>query len=232
MTDAVSDPREAWFTTADQVAAFTAANGGAPPSMASADPVQKRLARWLSAQRGEARRAQHTNPATPARQEYLDKVLPGWEGQERAADADAIWRARADAIALFHSENGRFPSASGDHAKEAALGMWLATQRRAGAEHFTPERRAYLDRVAPAWEGETSEKAWRERADELAQFISRSDLSTPDAEADAKRIRAWLSNQRAAAKTGRLTPERRAYLDQVAPGWSEPRSATADGDAA
>jgi hypothetical protein len=74
--------------------------------------------------------------------------------------ADEAWRDAADEVAAFHRTHSRWPRTAASDPVEKGLEAWLSTQgAQAGggtnAHLLTPDRRAYLDKVAPGWLPET-----------------------------------------------------------------------------
>lgn len=90
-----------------------------------------------------------------------------------------------------------------------------------------------LDRLVPGWHQSARERAWNQQANGAVAHRSRTGKqpSTTSTDVDERSTGRWLDSQRTYAKTNapRLTPERRAYLNEVYPDWigTDPWSDTA-----
>lgn len=207
-----------WLEQADGTVAFYAETGRWP-STAAREASERRLGEWLSHQRSLAKDG--SGELTPERRARLDAAMPDW--MDPRGDS---WSAQARALVAHRAEAGRWPSQVGATEAERHLAMWFSHQRQAARKsspRLTPGRRALLDDVAPGW-FEPMVEPWHDRADALAVFRGRTGRwpSGAAADADERKLGSWLYNQRSRAKAGArwFTPERRAYLDRVAPGWS------------
>jgi hypothetical protein len=216
------------FVRADQLGLFRSTQGRWP-SGSSADQHERSLATWRDAVRSWAHGARGAHLLTPQLLARLDQAAPGWLGGR-----EEVWVATADRVGAFHATTAHWPSAKATDPDEAALGQWLATSRaqaRGGKKSHlvTPARRAYMDQVAPGWMG-GREEVWVATADRVGAFRATA-AHWPSAEAtdpDEAALGRWMAANRAQARGGKrshlVTPERRAYMDQVAPGWSDPQS--------
>lgn len=162
----------------------------------------------------------HLDPASPR----IDDLT--WTSRIRAmllARSGASWYARAQALANFVEQHGRWPR--DDYAatpEEAPLARWLYEQRAATAQaRMTPERRAWLDQHVDGWDQGRDEQ-WTSQLERLAAFVAAHDrLPAMHADSTAEdSLAQWLSKQRAGRE--RLAAERRDALDQAAPQWDDP----------
>lgn len=238
----------------DALAAFHNANDR-KPSAAAADPEERRLGYLLTRIR-RTFRGEERGRTTLERLEYLDATVPWWsDGMERLElpdmsvgegsvplsdpvlgyDQEANFTKKVDELAAFCASNGRAPSWRATDQTERALVQFLLrireTARGQGDYRWTPERKAYLDRVAPWWSDDLDtddarERKFRAQADALAVLRATHGLA-PDrrsSDVEEKRLGGFLDRLRTQARGGRsadlLTPVRRAYLDQVTPWWS------------
>lgn len=146
------------------------AEHGAYPALSATDAEVRSLGEWLKLQRYVASADQKA---------HLDRVLPGWRNRR-----EVIWAARASAVALFVSENGRFPRHS--VVSERPLAGWLANQRTAadgrGVTISTPARRATLDATIPGWRqpGSTAAARAAVHAEETEPSPSSADAGIAD----------------------------------------------------
>jgi hypothetical protein len=82
---------------------------------------------------------------------------------------------------------------------------------------LAPRRKSVLDEQVPGWD-ETGQEVWERTAREIAAFRAfRGRMpSGAAAQHSERRLSRWIDDMR----RGRgLSPERRAYLDEVLPGW-------------
>ncbi len=221
-----------WKERADQLGRFTRESGRWPRWSAD-DPAERSLAIWRQHQRDRTRK-QRPSAGGFDRTAYLDQVAPGWSTNQRSP---APWKERADELGRFTRDYGRWPQQHAVDPTERSLAVWRQIQRKRAlaSEQITHEsdRHAYLDQVAPGWsDSQMSAARWTARADELARFTRdhgrwpRED--TPDLA--ERSLALWRQNQRNRVQGGRSTPsatDRRAYLDEVAPGWSATRMSPA-----
>ncbi len=152
---------------------------------------------------------------------------------------DARWRERADELGRFNRENGRWPRVRSADPGERSLARWRGTQLdpsravQVGVDGF--DRHAYLERAAPGWReraphfgSRRSLDQWKRRVDELGLF-KRDHGRWPQKRSDdpaEQSLAHWRKNQRMSVRKEEArygTSDRRAYLDQVAPGWSASR---------
>ncbi|MHB8318065.1 MAG: hypothetical protein ACYDEP_02365 [Acidimicrobiales bacterium] len=216
----------------EQLAAWAEANGRWPKNGAT-DQTEKRLAGFLNGIRTAARgKGPHTRTFTLERRAYLDEVLPGWAG-----DRSRIFKGNVDQLAAWVEANGRWPKQGAADQTERRLAKFLNGTRTAArgkgnqSHTFTPERRAYLDKVFPGWEGDCSLRVFKGNVDELAAWKKANGRWPKHGAADQteKLLVEFLYGTRTAARgkgphTRTFTPERRAYLDEVLPGWEGDRS--------
>ena len=221
-------PERRWSDSADRLGSFVSAKGRWPV-VRTDDKNESHLASWLQNARHSARYG--VKGWTAARGRYLDTVVPGWmapSDQER-------WDANLAAVIAFHTERDLLPKASASDTEEAALGKWLAYQRRVsknpqhrGSSVFTVERQSRLDEALPGWNAGL-EEIWDSRAKEVGDFFVASKRwpSSNSADPNEAHLGEWFERQRGYARAGSawLTPERHKLLDEVAPGWYEPQEA-------
>ena len=135
-----------WPERAEQLRGFRDQEGRWPSQTAN-DPDERSLARWLSMQRTKA----HQGGLPEGKLVALDQFAQGWDRGSRKA----LWIRNADALGLFVREKGRWPSKNSALTEERRLGAWLHNRRqdaRTGVG-WTDERAAYLEIVAPGWNG-------------------------------------------------------------------------------
>lgn len=119
---------------------------------------ERTLCRWMYRQRA-ARKRGSLPDWSPAREEHLDDLAPGWVtgtmpvAKEGPAPADGPWQAQAEALQVFVSRNGRLPIKSGGQPEDRKLATWLRAQRKAKKENsaWSIERQHTLDDLVPGW---------------------------------------------------------------------------------
>lgn len=133
-------------------------------------------------------------------------------------------RAAVDAVAAFHREHDRWPSAVARDAQERSLGIWLGRQRIELAKGRLDEfRKVALDAVVPGW-NITAEEAWLTRARETSDFyLLHGRGPEPDSAVPGERhVALWVGLQRSMAKAGILRKDREQWLDGHCPCWRQP----------
>lgn len=120
------------------------------PGHTSADPVERRLARWLGKQK---EMLAGSRPGwTTERGKTLDRRLPGWRNPNAT-----LWERRLNEVILWAETNERLPRSHGQGVEptEAKLGRWLSKQREASkSQHswWSVTRREQLDAGLHSWE--------------------------------------------------------------------------------
>jgi hypothetical protein len=133
--------------------AWVIAHPGQRPQKNTADSAERRIARWISTQRTQARGiGSYSHLLTAERRQMLDDAAPWWNDQidpwTETFTAFVIWLA---------AHPGLKPSYKSDDSAERAFAQWLSRQRMHAkgigerAHLLTPERRALLDAQIPGW---------------------------------------------------------------------------------
>lgn len=139
------------------------------------------------------------------------------------ASGSRDWDESAKALLGFFKVDGRLPKQLSEDPDERRLEGWLSwqrTHRQRGT--LRRDRVAWLDEHVPGWLGQGPRgDAWARNARELGEWV-RSTGQFPRVRseaADERRVGYWLKNRLADERAGRLTAERVALLNDVAPGW-------------
>jgi hypothetical protein len=215
-----------WLETLEELKAFVAEHGRLPTQREA-----RALTLWVYTQRA-AKKAMDAGSTsaemTPARVAALEAV-PGWAW---AADLEAAWQEKLEALEAYVAEHGRLPlfrDASG-------LGGWIHQQRQAkkamdagrkSSRKMTPKRVAALEAV-PGWTWEVDLKAaWQAKLEALEAYVA--EHGRLPRQGDPSGLGEWIHTQRQgkkamdAGKTGTvrngMTPERAVALEAV-PGWT------------
>ena len=113
-----------------------------------------------------------------------------------------------------------------------ALGVWLGSQRAAyKAGTIKPEQKAWLEALDVDWTNRNDRK-WQAAYDAAVRYYqAHGDLNVPSEyiDPDGVLLGKWVSRQRYAwqnpdRSSARLTPERKALLDQLGMVWQKPDS--------
>ncbi|MFI1533443.1 DEAD/DEAH box helicase [Streptomyces anandii] len=196
-----------------------------------------RKTRENAARREAGETVSYAGELSQERMEALDAVDPGWAPQ----GWDVAWQ-RCYRLVLAHTRAGCIPpDAAGELIVQGEdLGTWIAAQRT-GWEQLTPAQRFLLESVGvdPAGAGEAVGSRRRSRDERWAahliaarQYHAREGhLHVPrkhveairlggDGEDDREtvvKLGAWIDNIR--RRAARLSPERRARLDELGMRW-------------
>lgn len=138
--------------------------------------------------------------------------------------SDASWQRRIEALEAYVAENDSFPSKYATNPATAEVGLWL---QKMAATDVSAERKAQLDRILPNWDNQR-ESHWRGLANQVANFVASNGRFPGFVGGSEGRLAVWLKNQALAAQgIGHIasTPERRALLDSLIPGWTDPAEA-------
>lgn len=199
-----------WLSRLKELELFIAENSRYP--RAHYGEVEERsLFGWLKYQK--------ITHAEPLRR-VLDQRLPGWDARRRRspnAFADNV-----NAVKVYKEAHGTWPSTRSRDQDVYFLAKWLVGQRVAArAGQMLASRKALFDREVPGWDI-TVQETWEQTAKEIAAFRTKngrmpSGVSKDNAE---RRLSRWLDDMR----RGRgMSPERKAHLDEVVPGWDVTR---------
>jgi hypothetical protein len=151
--------------------------------------------------------------------------------------ARPTWDEQFGDYVRFLGRHERAPSQYADDARERALFYWLRNQRTSLRNGLLlPERRVLLDQGLPGWNvvilggdrrSARNQSVWSVRVRQLGQHVrkhGRNPVVSPDVFPAELVLGRWLAIQRHAYRKGMLHPDREAKLDEVAPGWREPKS--------
>lgn len=149
--DTPKPPSATWRSNLAALAELRKSSGRYPTSH-DRDPVNRRLANWLSIQRRLARAGRLDDE-----RRKLLAVLPGWDADQRSAEQVERWRTRLGELRAFKASQGRWPKYLKQVPEgERVLGVWLHAQRQAfGAGRLDDEQLLQLDSALPGW------NAWR-----------------------------------------------------------------------
>lgn len=160
----------------------------------------------------------HDQPALPPESWRSAVVRPSWDDRYTEL-SDLITR------------TGRFPKQLSDDPAERRLYKWVRWQRtRHTRGQLTPDQADRLDQLGN-WQGSAlgnRDTHWRTIHAQLLQFIQDAGRMPHRQHEDATGLEAtldvWIQTQRAKARAGTLTPDRRDTLDQTVPGWNTTRA--------
>lgn len=195
---------DVWMEKLSAAVVFYATHGRLAASNTE-DEDEKKLAAWLHGIR--------FFPQSAERLLALDTQLPAWRHTP-----DDIWAARVEQVAVFASENGRYPAANAKDDQERKLAAWLRSQPTKKIP-LTALQLATLNERLPGW-NRTNDDVWNDNLEAVRAFLIEHkrfpirSTSKPAAECGAAR---WLYDQR----RKKITPSREALLNERIPGWRE-----------
>lgn len=131
------------------------------------------------------------------------------------------WWARLGEAQRFRSTHKRPPTSESADPIEKSLGKWEQEQRTAFRQgHLAAERVNALEGLAQ-WEWQPIDAQWERNYSELTAWLNEKGRFPGSSKSDprARQLNLWILSQRAALRAGRLTPERKARLEDI-PGWS------------
>lgn len=121
---------------------------GSWPSAAADSPHERKLGRWIVAQR-QVYRGNMPGNVTPEREALLSSLSPDWH--ERFARGEEAWNRHAASLRGLHDENV-WPANRLDASEESKLADWLSRQKVALKAGTLPaSRRAVLDSITVDW---------------------------------------------------------------------------------
>lgn len=140
-------------------------------------------------------------------------------------DGDAEWEARVARLREHLATTGRPPrDAANAPEAERAVARWLKRQRELLRTGALPERRLrHLDSVVPGWRDPRGTD-WHGTAVAVGLHLAETGAYPSPSAHDAaeRRLATWLRTQRRAEASGRLSPERLAWLELNLPSWRRP----------
>lgn len=212
--DAVlSRSAESWWERCGTLAAFYEQHGYYP-STTEREIESRRLAVWMSVQRGAFRTGNLTQ-----RQIQTLEQLPNWEWNPRDSEWEATYESVAD---LLKENNGAFPSPKSDDSETARRARWVRAQKvlyQGG--HLSEDRARRLEQL-PGWDWEMRKTAWQRQFDALREHLSNHNYRYPQQNATDPgegALGKWISKQRVSYRKGELSSERIAALEAL-PGWA------------
>jgi len=211
--------RPTWEAAFDAVAAYAAEHGHTNPPGGEQTDDGRSLASWVTAQR----QARSKGKLSAERCRRLE-ALPGWSWNL----AEARWEENFVALAAFAATH-RSCDPPPDYVSStgASIADWLRGVRRAArAGRLSTERLKRLQSL-PGWSPETRrfDAAWDENYDQLVAYADEHGHAAPGQHyrtASGMALGHWVSNQRAAYRTGRMArdfPDRIGRLEAL-PGWA------------
>jgi hypothetical protein len=171
-----------------------------------------RLGAWVGAQRDQCAKGRLASDRV-ARLE----ALPGWiwdvheeKWEEGFSYLERFVKRQGHArVAVSHAENGY------------RLGQWVGVQRNTYAKgQLAPDRIARLEAL-PGWSWDPFADQWKEGFRHLDRFVKREGhalVPKRHVEGSDYLLGSWVSNQRTAYRTGKLTSDQVARLEAVR-GW-------------
>lgn len=175
----------------------------------------RELAQWVLQQRGQRRRGRLSEERI-GRLEALGFV---WSGRDLLrSQRDKVWEARFRELQSFARTHGSPELLKG------ALFQWLSDQRRRRRRGLlAPERERRLESAGVVWS--VREGRWEARVAELLAWRDRhGDCAVTTGGAADRALSRWVSAQRTAKKSGRLSASRIHRLEKVGFLWAAPKA--------
>jgi hypothetical protein len=170
------------------------------------------LGRWIASRRVDLK----TGRLSAERKAQLEELGMVWDV------FDQKWQDAIDEVTAYRQAHGhlmvprRFITESG-----FPLGNWLSSRRTdLKTGRLSAERKAQLEELGMAWDGLDQE--WHDAIDELTAYRqARGHLRVLHrfVSASGFPLGNWIANRRADLKAGKLSPERKAQLDQMGMVW-------------
>lgn len=209
---------KAWLSRLEELEGFMAAHGGRYPRALLGGRYESNLYYWLAYQRT-------TQVAEPLLR-ILNERIPGWDTPRRRESIP--FPEGVKAVKAYREAQGTWPSCRSRDEDVFFLATWLKNQRIAvRSGNMQAAKKELFDSEVPGW-NETVQETWERIAREIAAFRTKNGRMPSGVSKDntERRLSRWLDDMR----RGRgLSPERKAYLDEVVPGWDVTRfSKTSD----
>ncbi|PYI69798.1 hypothetical protein CVV68_01440 [Arthrobacter livingstonensis] len=169
----------------------------------------------------------------------LDPVNGTSEDSEHEPEDDVLsriepptveWLKRLAELKAFLVVHDRFPSRNGPERGEQSVNAWLSQQRHAFMEHRLTWNQAAAMGVLGDWITTdlefTNDTHWRQRLDELVEFHkehSRLPNRRHCKSHEEDVLGVWLQTQVSQRNRGLMPQWRLDAMNEVFPGWSEPR---------
>jgi hypothetical protein len=200
-----------WANSLTDLVSWVAAHDGRFPRMKGSDrdAAERASGDWLRTQKQK-------RDLAPGRARELELRAPGWNitvaGQWKVSKAEAI---------AWATTNGRIPKFGAEDPDERRVAASMRAWQKAPATPGNDARRTELDRDFPGWR-QTRAQVFRSIATDYAAWSAAND-SIPavrkSADADERRLAAWLNNARDRWLRNVLDPGSVAVLDELVSDW-------------
>ncbi len=144
------------------------------------------------------------------------EALPGWDWEP----LEAAWQEGLVRLRQFVEREGHANVLMRHTEGGFKLGRWVGHRRQEWRTGSLSEERRRMLEALPGWDWEPFEAAWQEGLARLRQFVEREGRANVLAghTEGGFRLGKWVSTQRQARRTGRLSGERLRMLEAL-PGW-------------
>lgn len=187
---------------------------GQYPSSTAREVEKRRLAIWMSVQRGAYR-----NGGLSQRQIKTLESLPDWEWNPRESEWETAYEFLAE---LLNENDGAYPSTKANDPEIARAAFWTRSQRALYLRGALTEDRARRLEQLRGWEWEVQRTAWQRQFDALRDHLSSHNQRYPQQNVTDPvegGLGKWVSKQRVSYGKGKLSGERIAALEAL-PGWA------------
>jgi predicted helicase len=158
----------------------------------------------------------------PHREILLDEIGFNWSDNHQPA----AWDESYERLKAFKKQFGHCDV---NWTKDSALSRWIIIQRvDKDSGKLLPHREALLDKIGFDWgvnynlagKKESFEKLWNESYNKLKTFRRQfGHFRVPKTRSEDVLLGRWVMSQRVAHKKGKLSPERKALLDEIDFEW-------------
>ena len=198
-----------WYKTYADVEKYKKATGKWPTSTSKNADAAK-LGVWCNRQRQCLKKGL----LSPERQAKLNEIGFGEPSHS------ASWETKCSAVKEYRDSTGKWPSASSKDAEISELGRWISTQKLSMSKgYLSQERQAKLNKIGFDWNPRylswdstyMSVKKYKKNTGKWPKRTLKN--------ADAAKLGVWCDHQRRYLKTGLLSQERQAKLNEIGFEW-------------
>lgn len=130
--------------------------------------------------------------------------------------ADMFWCSRFRWLKDYYAQHGKLPTSSSESEHAQSLARFVINMR--GSNVITDEQKSLLDSITTDWRLKKND-IWESSLNKAAAFYRKHDRLPVHSKTDKNEmvLRSWIEGN----KRVNLSPERKARLDQMLPGWNE-----------
>jgi hypothetical protein len=230
-----------WNEKAAEVALWVKSHKRLPKRSRTVSAEENRLGRWFEDNERSITKNTGHNLVTPARTKRIASIKKLTAPKKKyyyphkkkpnvnILNREERWNLNAHALAAFQKENGRNPQKLSGDIGEDKLAVWRMYQQSGASE----ERQAKLDAIAPGWRGIKRTREinttddWKVVANQYVAFtqehnhVPRTPTTVRENLPNEQRLYFWMNSQRFFLSKNKLDENRKSFLDEKVPGWSD-----------